>query len=277
MNFVKMQGLGNDFILVRAEEVPADAAEQAQRLCDRHFGIGADGLVYIVPSKRADVMMRIFNADGSEAEQCGNAIRCVAKCVWDRSERSGTEMTVETKGAGVQRVTVFPEDGRVRRVRVDMGEPVLRGADVPTTIDAPAVVDRDIDAGGRTFRFTAVSMGNPHCVIEVEDAQAFDTRSWGPKLETHPWFPRKTNVEFMTIESRDRAVMRVWERGAGETLACGTGACAVLVAGVLLGKMNRRGIVALAGGDLEIEWDEASNKVFMTGAAEQVFEGSVRA
>lgn len=275
MDFVKMHGLGNDFIVVRAEEAPANAAELAVRLCDRHFGVGADGLVYILPSAKADARMRIFNADGSEPEQCGNAIRCVAKYVWDRSEKSGTALTIETKGAGVQPVTVEAKDGAAWRVRVDMGEPELRGAAVPTTIDAPAVVERDIEAGGRTFRFTAVSMGNPHCVIEVDDAAAFEVEAYGPLLETHAWFPRRTNVEFVTVESRKKAVMRVWERGAGVTLACGTGACATLVAGVLAGKLDRAATVSLAGGDLEIEWDEASNRVYMTGPAEVAYEGRV--
>jgi len=276
--FVKMHGLGNDFIVVRADEgVPEDAAALAVKLCDRHFGIGADGLVFIVPSEKADCMMRIFNADGSEAEQCGNAIRCVAKYVWDRSVGANDELTIETKGAGAQRVTVYPKDGRVARVRVDMGAPILNGRDIPTTFDAPRVVGETIEADGRSFRFTAVSMGNPHCVIEVEDAVRFETSVWGPKLETHPAFPRRTNVEFVTIESAARATMRVWERGSGETLACGTGACAVLVASVLEGKMERRGTIALKGGELDIEWDEASGRVYMTGPAEEVYEGRVSA
>lgn len=275
MDFVKMHGLGNDFIVVRAKQVPANAEALAIRLCDRHFGIGADGLVFVVPSDRADAAMRIFNPDGSEPEQCGNAIRCVAKYIWDRTGRPETELTIETKGAGVQKVTVYPEGGRVRKVRVDMGEPILSGAEIPTTLEGPQVVGHTIDAGGRSFRFTAVSMGNPHCVVEVDDAAEFETAVWGPKLESHPAFPRKTNVEFITVESQGRARMRVWERGTGETLACGTGACAVLVASALEGKMDRSGIVSLKGGDLWIEWDEASNRVYMTGEAEEVFEGRV--
>ncbi|MCI3921522.1 diaminopimelate epimerase [Paenibacillus sp. TRM 82003] len=275
MDFVKMHGLGNDFLVVRAAEVPADAADMAVRLCDRHFGVGADGLVFIVPSAKADAMMRIFNADGTEPEQCGNAIRCVAKYVWDRSDKSGLSLTIETKGAGVQPVTVAAQDGAAVRVRVDMGEPTLNGLAVPTTIDEERVVGKEIEAGGRTFRFTAVSMGNPHCVIEVDDAASFAVESFGPLLEKHATFPRKTNVEFVSIESRGRAVMRVWERGAGVTLACGTGACATLVSGVLAGKMDRVGTVSLAGGDLEIEWDEATNRVYMTGPAVQVYEGRV--
>lgn len=274
MNFVKMHGLGNDFVVVHIQEdVPANASELAIRLCDRHFGVGADGLVYITPSAKANVAMRIFNADGSEAEQCGNAVRCVAKYVWDRELVSGSDIAIETKGAGVQRVAVEAEGGRAVRVKVDMGEPILEGLRIPTTLPDPLLVRRPIEAGGRSFQFTGVSMGNPHCVIEVADAASFEVDVWGPKLERHPWFPNRTNVEFITVESRDRAVMRVWERGAGQTLACGTGACAVLVASVLDGKMDREATIELAGGELRIEWDEATNRVWMTGAAEEVYEG----
>ncbi|WP_199617821.1 diaminopimelate epimerase [Paenibacillus alkalitolerans] len=275
MNFVKMHGLGNDFIVCEEREAPENASELAVRLCDRHFGIGADGLVYILPSEAADAKMRIFNADGTEAEQCGNAVRCVAKYVWERNPGNGGDgqLTIETKGAGVQSVRVFTEAGKAVRVRVDMGKPVLTGLDIPTTIAADQVVNRTLEIGGHRFLFTAVSMGNPHCVIPVDDAAAFDVNYWGPKLERHEWFPNRTNVEFVTVERPDRAVMRVWERGAGQTLACGTGACAVLVAGVLGGTMARSGTVSLAGGDLHIEWDEETGRVFMTGEAEEVYKG----
>ena len=276
MEFVKMHGLGNDFIVVAGErELPADAPERAVRLCDRHFGIGADGLVYILPSERADVRMRILNPDGSEAEQCGNAIRCVAKYVYDRGLAARSLVTVETLGAGVQRLEITAEGGRAVKVKVDMGEPVLRGLDVPTTIDRTPVVGHPIEADGRTFHFTAVSMGNPHCVIFVDDAASFDLCRWGPLIERHPLFPRKTNVEFVTVVSRSRAVMRVWERGAGPTLACGTGACATLVASVLGGLTDRKAVVSLAGGDLFIEWSEEDNRVYMTGPAEEVFAGTL--
>lgn len=273
MEFVKMHGLGNDFIVVSAKEAPENAGELAVRLCSRHFGIGADGLVCILPSESANAMMRIFNADGSEAEQCGNAVRCVAKHVRENGWAEGDQLTIETKGAGVQNVRVFTKNGKVARVRVDMGAPVLNGLDIPTTIDANPVMNRMIETDGRRFSFTAVSMGNPHCVIPVEDAASFDVGGWGPKLEKHEWFPKKTNVEFVTVKAPDHALMRVWERGAGQTLACGTGACAVLVAGVLNGTMARSGTVSLAGGDLYIEWEEQSGRVFMTGPAEEVFRG----
>lgn len=277
MDFVKLHGLGNDFIVVRAERLPDDAAASAVRLCDRNFGIGADGLVFVLPSAKADFMMRIMNADGSEAEQCGNAIRCVAKYVYDRGlvDTNKTTLTIETIGAGVQNLQVSVSGGKVTTVRVDMGEPVLDGLKVPTTIAASPVLNHPIAVGGREFRFTAVSMGNPHCVIFVEDAVRFDLHEWGPKLETHQLFPRKTNVEFVTVQAPDRVDMRVWERGAGPTLACGTGACATLVACVLGGRTGRTATVSLKGGDLLIEWNEADNRVYMTGPAEQVFTGVV--
>jgi len=271
-----MHGLGNDFIVVAGErELPADASELAVRLCDRHFGVGADGLVYILPSERADFRMRIMNSDGSEAEQCGNAIRCVAKYVYDRGLIARDSVTIETLGAGVQRLQITAEGGKAVRVRVDMGEPILDGLAVPTTIDASPVIGHPIEADGREFRFTAVSMGNPHCVIFVEDAASFDLHRWGPPLETHPLFPRKTNVEFVTVKSRLHVVMRVWERGAGPTLACGTGACATLVASVLGGLTDRTATVSLAGGDLVIEWSEEDNHVYMTGPAAEVFSGTL--
>ncbi|SCW39666.1 diaminopimelate epimerase [Paenibacillus tianmuensis] len=278
MNFTKMQGLGNDFIVLHGhKELPADASEQAIRLCDRHFGIGADGLVYLLPSAKADYMMRIINSDGSEAEQCGNAIRCAAKYIYDHElvPRDKTELTIETIGAGALAVQLTVEEGRVAAVRVDMGAPVLNGLEIPTTIDEPQVIGYPVTVDGREFRFTAVSMGNPHCVIFVEDAVGVDLYAWGPKLETHALFPRKMNVEFATVQRRDYADMRVWERGAGPTLACGTGACATLVAGVLTGQMDREAVISLKGGDLRIEWNESDNRVYMTGPAEIVFKGTL--
>lgn len=278
MHFTKMNGLGNDFIVIAGlTKLPDNAAELAVKLCNRFFGIGADGLVYILPSAKADYMMRIINSDGSEAEQCGNAIRCAAKYVYDRGmvDKNRTELTIETIGAGAQLVQLFTENGKVSQVRVDMGEPVLEGLKVPTTVDANPVLNHAVSVDGREFRFTAVSMGNPHCVIFVDDAVNFDLAAWGPKLETHPIFPRKTNVEFVTVRDRDFADMRVWERGAGPTLACGTGACATLVASVLNGYTGRKATVSLKGGDLLIEWSEADNRVYMTGPAAEVFEGTV--
>lgn len=276
MNFTKMHGLGNDFIVVAGErELPADADQRAIQLCNRFFSIGADGIVYILPSDNADFKMRIMNSDGSEAEQCGNAIRCVSKYVYDHKLIDKTEITVETLGAGVQKVQLNVQDGKVRTVRVDMGQPILNGLQVPTTVDEAKVINYPIEVDGHEFRFTAVSMGNPHCVIYVEDAVNFDLATWGPKLEVHPMFPRKINVEFVTVKNRAYTDMRVWERGAGPTLACGTGACATLVSSVLNGLTDREATVSLKGGELFIEWNEADNHVYMTGPAEEVFTGTV--
>jgi diaminopimelate epimerase len=276
MNFTKMHGLGNDFIVVAGEkELPSGVAQMAIELCSRNFGIGADGLVFILPSEQADFKMRIINSDGSEAEQCGNAIRCVSKYVYDHGMIDKKEITIETIGAGVQNVQLHVEADKVASVRVDMGEPILKGLQVPTSIDRNPVIDYPIEVAGQEFRFTAVSMGNPHCIIYVDDAVNFDLAAWGPKLESHRLFPRKTNVEFVTVKSRDYADMRVWERGAGPTLACGTGACATLVSSVLNGYTDRQATVSLKGGDLLIEWDEADNHVYMTGPAVEVFTGSL--
>lgn len=271
-----MHGLGNDFIVVAGEaQLPENAPQLAIELCNRFFGIGADGLVYILPSQKADFMMRIMNSDGSEAEQCGNAIRCVAKYLYDHGLVEKENVTIETIGAGAQKVQLTVENGKVQAVRVDMGEPILKGTQVPTTVDLDVVKDYPIEVDGRQFRFTAVSMGNPHCVIYVEDAVGFDLHTWGPKLETHPMFPKKINVEFATVKSREYTDMRVWERGAGPTLACGTGACATLVSSVLNGLTERTATVSLKGGDLLIEWNEQDNHVYMTGPAEEVYKGRI--
>ncbi|OAS14949.1 diaminopimelate epimerase [Paenibacillus oryzisoli] len=276
MDFTKMHGLGNDFIVVSGEkELPAGADQLAIQLCNRFFSIGADGVVFILPSEKADFQMRIINSDGSEAEQCGNAIRCVSKYVYDHKLIDATEITIETIGAGVQKVQVHVQDGKVLTARVDMGEPILQGLQVPTTVDADKVIDYPIEVDGKSFRFTAVSMGNPHCVIYVEDAVNFDLATWGPKLEAHPMFPRKINVEFATVRDRTYTDMRVWERGAGPTLACGTGACATLVSSVLNGLSDREATVSLKGGDLFIEWLEEDNHVYMTGPAQEVFTGKL--
>jgi diaminopimelate epimerase len=276
MEFTKMHGLGNDFIVVAGEKaLPENAGDLAVQLCNRFFGIGADGLVYILPSEAADFRMRIINSDGSEAEQCGNAIRCVAKYVYDNGLTDKTELTIETLGAGVQPVQLVVQNGKTETVTVDMGAPILNGLDVPTTIDESPVVGHSVVVDGREFTFTAVSMGNPHCVIYVDDAVGFDLAAWGPKLEKHPLFPRKINVEFAKVNSRSQVDMRVWERGAGPTLACGTGACATLVSSVLNGLTDRKATISLAGGDLLIDWNEQNNRVYMTGPAAVVFTGTI--
>lgn len=276
MEFTKMHGLGNDFIVVAGgQALPDNAAELAVQLCNRFFGIGADGLVYILPSEKADFRMRIINSDGSEAEQCGNAIRCVAKYVYDNGLTDRTDITIETLGAGVQPVKLEIREGVAATATVDMGAPILDGLTIPTTIDANPVIGGKLEVAGREFAFTAVSMGNPHAVIYVDDAVNFDLAAWGPLIEKHPLFPRKVNVEFATVKSDDRVDMRVWERGAGPTLACGTGACATLVASVLNGHTGRKATISLAGGDLHIEWSEENNRIYMTGPAAKVFTGTV--
>ncbi|MCK8486128.1 diaminopimelate epimerase [Paenibacillus sp. MBLB2552] len=276
MEFTKMHGLGNDFLVFYGEQqLPDNVSELAIQWCDRYFGVGGDGLVFILPSEKADFRMRIINSDGTEAEQCGNAIRCVSKYLYDHRLVEKTDVTIETLGAGVQQVTLQVEDGAVKTVRVDMGEPILDGLAVPTTLDQQPVLSQPIETSGREFTFTAVSMGNPHCVIYVDDAPNFDLATWGPKLEVHPFFPRKINVEFATVTNRQRVEMRVWERGAGPTLACGTGACATLVSSVLNGLTDRAAWIGLKGGDLFIEWDERDNHVYMTGPAEEVYKGNI--
>jgi len=274
MEFTKMHGLGNDFIVVYGEqELPDNASELAIQLCDRWFGVGADGLVYILPSKNADFRMRIINSDGTEAEQCGNAIRCVSKYVYDNRLIDREQLAIETLGAGVQKVQLMIENGKVEKVRVDMGEPILNGLQIPTLIDAQQVVEQPIDVQGQRFSFTAVSMGNPHCIIPVADAATFDYSVVGPLLEKHELFPKKINVEFITVYNRNHIEMRVWERGVGPTLACGTGACATLVASVLRGAADREATISLQGGDLYIEWNSSDNHVYMTGSAQEVYRG----
>ncbi|WP_044479184.1 diaminopimelate epimerase [Paenibacillus antibioticophila] len=276
MEFTKMHGLGNDFLVFYGlNELPANVSELAIQWCNRFFGAGGDGLVFILPSERADFKMRIINSDGTEAEQCGNAIRCVSKYVYDHGYTDRSQITIETLGAGVQQVTLNVVEGAVSTVTVDMGEPILDGRAVPTTLSGKPVLDEPIEAAGREFRFTAVSMGNPHCVIYVDDAPSFEVLEWGPRLETHPYFPRKVNVEFASVTARDRVEMRVWERGAGSTLACGTGACATLVSSVLNGHTDRAAWIGLKGGDLYIEWNEQNNHVYMTGPAEAVYQGRI--
>ncbi len=273
MNFTKMHGLGNDYIYVNgfSEEVK-NPEELAVEISDRHFGIGGDGLVLILPSKIADFRMRMFNADGSEAEMCGNAIRCVGKYVYDRHLTDKKVITVETL-AGIKVLDLKVEDGVVKLVTVDMGEPILQPELIPVVAEENPVMQLDIEAKDRTFDFTCVSMGNPHAITYVEATEDFPVDYYGPEIEVHPLFPKKTNVEFVQVINRKEINMRVWERGSGETLACGTGACATLVACVLNERTDREAILHLLGGDLQIKWDSETNHVFMTGPAETVFNG----
>lgn len=273
MKFTKMQGAGNDYVYVNAMNgCPDDPAALAVKVSDRHFGIGSDGLVLIMPSATCDFAMRMFNADGSEAEMCGNASRCIGKYVYDRGLTDKTELTLETK-AGVRQLSLSVVQGKVDTVRVDMGMPRLKPADIPVLCNGDACIARPLEVGGETFLATCVSMGNPHAVIFLDDLAARDLHALGRAIETHGAFPRRTNVEFVRVLSPDLLQMRVWERGAGETLACGTGACASLVAAVLNGRSRRRATLRLAGGDLLVEWDDATQHVYMTGGAVTVFDG----
>ena len=275
LNFTKMHGAGNDYVYVDCfnNPTPEDPASLAIQVADRNMGIGGDGLILICPSEVADARMRMFNADGSEAEMCGNGLRCVAKYVYDHGIAVKDDLNLET-GAGVLAVALTVADGKVATVKVDMGEPILKPADVPTTFEGvePAV-NVPLEVDGQTFEVTCVSMGNPHCIIYVDEATDDLVHRIGPKIETDPRFPAKTNVEFIEVISSNEVKQRTWERGSGETLACGTGASAVCVAGVLTGKTDRKLTNHLLGGTLVLEWVEATNHVFMDGPATEVFSG----
>jgi diaminopimelate epimerase len=272
MRFTKMQGCGNDYIYADcfAQSPPRDAAALSRVISDRHFGVGADGLILICPSERADARMRMFNADGSEAEMCGNGVRCVAKYVYDHGIAKKPVLTIET-GRGVLTLEVQAKGGKVEQVRVDMGEPILQAQRIPTTLAGDPPIN--VPLPGFDLRVTCVSMGNPHCVTFVDEITDAQVLGIGPKVEVAPQFPRKTNVEFVRVNNANDITMRVWERGSGETLACGTGACAVCVAGVLAGKTGRQIVAHLRGGDLQLHWSEQDNHVYMTGPAVEVFSG----
>jgi diaminopimelate epimerase len=272
--FTKMQGCGNDYVYVDGfHHRVEDPVRLAKEVSDRRFGVGSDGLILILPSDKADVRMRMWNADGSESEMCGNGIRCVAKYAYERGlAPKKARLTAET-GAGVLGLDLHVKDGAVEAVTVDMGAPRLERAEVPMLGAPGRVVDEELRAGGRAFRVTAVSMGNPHCVTFVDDVASFPVERYGPLIENHASFPRRTNVEFVEVRSRSEVVQRTWERGAGETWACGTGASAVCVAGVLTGRTDRRVLVHLRGGDLVVEWPEGGS-VRKTGPAVVVFDGT---
>jgi diaminopimelate epimerase len=273
MQFIKMHGIGNDYVYIDCfrETVP-EPEKLAVRVSDRHFGVGGDGLILILPSDRADVRMRIFNADGSEAQMCGNGIRCLAKYVYEAGIHRKPEIAVETL-AGVLPLQLITADGTVEQVRVDMGVPRLRRQDIPMRGEGERVVGEQLTAGDREFVVTCLSMGNPHCVIYVEDVAQYPVTHYGPLLERHARFPQRTNVEWVECLNRQEIRQRTWERGSGETLACGTGACAATVASVLNGKTDRTVTVHLCGGDLEIDW-AADEHVYMTGPAVEVFRGN---
>lgn len=274
MRITKMQGCGNDYVYVDCfrQPLPADPAALSRTISDRHFGVGGDGLILICPSDKADGRMRMFNADGSESEMCGNGIRCVAKFMHDHGLARKPVLTIET-GRGVLTLELELSGGKVNRVRVDMGEPILQGDRIPTTLPGNPPREVPLVIGDTTLRVTCVSMGNPHCVTFVEEPTDALVLGIGPQVEKHAVFPRRTNVEFVRVNRPDDITMRVWERGSGETLACGTGACAVAVAGVLTERTRRRITAHLTGGDLELFWSDKDNHVYMTGPAVEVFSG----
>lgn len=275
MKFTKMQGLGNDYVYVNCfEEKIENPPAVARYVSDRHFGIGSDGLIMINPSEVADFEMEMYNADGSRGEMCGNGIRCVAKYVYDYGLTDKTQISVETLG-GIKYLDLTVEDGKVVFVKVDMGKPELKSDLIPIISENEKVIDEPIEVDGQVYHMTGVSMGNPHTVIYVDDVKNLDLEKIGPKFENHERFPKRINTEFVHCIDRNTVEMRVWERGSGETLACGTGACAVAVASILNNLTDTRVTVKLLGGDLQIEWDQKKNHVFMTGPAKVVFDGVI--
>ncbi|MCU0846652.1 MAG: diaminopimelate epimerase [Spirochaetes bacterium] len=274
LKFTKMQGTGNDYIFLNAAAAGVKNPEKLTReICDRHYGVGADGLILIMKSAGADFRMRIFNADGSEAEMCGNGIRCFAKYVYDHGMTDKKNITIETL-SGLKRLELFTKNKKVSTVRVDMGEPILQRERIPMIGEPGMVIDEILSLDdGIKFNITSLSMGNPHVVIFVEDIENFPVSKYGPVLENHSLFPQRTNVEFVRIVNENEIVQRTWERGSGETLSCGTGASAATTACILNKKTGRNLLVHLKGGDLQTEWNESDNRIYLTGPAVEVFEG----
>lgn len=275
MKFTKMHGCGNDYVYVNCfKEQVADPSQLAIQVSDRHFGIGSDGLILICPSEQADFRMRMFNADGSEGKMCGNGVRCIAKYVYDYGLTDKTRISIETKG-GIKYLELHVEDGKVQTVKVDMGEPILNAKEIPVHWKAEKMIGEKVTIDGQEYEMTCVSMGNPHAVVWVEDTASLPLEKIGPVFETHPMFPERVNTEFVQILNKKEVNMRVWERGSGETLACGTGACATAVACILNGKTEEEVVIHLLGGDLKIQYDKKTNHVFMTGPATTVFDGEI--
>lgn len=276
MRFTKMHGIGNDYVYVNCLEENIKNPEQAAKfVSDRHFGIGSDGLILIKPSSGADFLMEMYNSDGSRGKMCGNGIRCVAKYVYDYGLTDKTRISVDTS-AGVKSLELHVWDGKVNEVKVDMGEPDLTARNIPVITDGETAINAPITAGGQSYRMTCVSMGNPHCVIFMDEAvSGLDLMKLGPDFEMHARFPERINTEFIHVADPQTLLMRVWERGSGETLACGTGACAAAVAAILNGYTQHEVTVKLLGGDLLIEWNKENNHVFMTGGAQTVFDGEI--
>ncbi len=276
MKFTKMQGCGNDYVYINGmSETVENKAEKVPMLSDRHFGIGGDGVIFINAGKKADFEMEMYNADGSRSQMCGNGIRCVGKFVYDKGLTDKKEITVESFGAVKYLTLSVGDDNKVTKVKVDMDEPELKAASVPVICESEQAVMEPIEINGKKYEMTCVSMGNPHAVIFVDEIT--DDMVWvdGKALEVHPCFPERANIEFVQIINRNHIKMRVWERGSGETYACGTGSCACVVAGVLNGLTDNQVTVSLLGGDLEIEWNRENNRVYMTGPAVTVFEGEI--
>ena len=275
MRFTKMQGLGNDYVYVNCfEETVEHPSSLAKMVSDRHFGIGSDGLILIRPSTNADFFMEMFNADGTRSEMCGNGIRCVGKYVYDHGLTGQTEITVNTL-AGVKHLALHVQEGKVQSVTVDMGEPQLVADLIPVQASRSPVIAEPIEVAGVRYEMTCVSMGNPHAVVFVDDTAGVPVEQIGPGFEFHPRFPKRVNAEFIQVLDRSEVNMRVWERGTGETLACGTGACASTVACILNGLTDDEITLHLLGGDLRVKWERATNHVFMTGPAATVFEGDI--
>lgn len=277
MKFTKMQGCGNDYVYVNCMDKLIDnPGKVSQYISDRHFGIGSDGLILICPSDVADFRMAMYNADGSEGKMCGNGARCIAKYVYEYGLTDKKQISLETRG-GIKYLDMDIEDGKVRLVKVDMGAPVLKPAEIPVKADSSmdSFINQPLDINGKTFMVTCLSMGNPHAVVFIDDTKNLDIRKYGPVFEKHPVFPEQVNTEFVQVINRNEINMRVWERGSGETLACGTGTCASVVACVLNGKTDEKVTVHLLGGDLLIEYNKDNGTVWMTGPAEVVFDGEI--
>ena len=277
MKFTKMQGCGNDYVYINGFEEKIEQEKKpdlVRYLSERHFGIGSDGVIFINPSEIADFEMEMYNADGSRSEMCGNGIRCVAKYVFDKKMVDRNEFTIESFGK-IKDITIIEEAGTAKLIKVGMGSPQLRTEEIPAVYDADTIIAKPIDVDGTIWEGTCVSMGNPHVVLFVDDVKTLDLEAIGPKFENHPMFPNRTNTEFVKVIDENTVEMRVWERGTGETLACGTGCCATAVACVLNNKTKDKVLVKVLGGEILVEWDKENNEVYMTGPGEFVFEGEI--
>ena len=275
MKFTKMHGCGNDYVYVNCfEETVENPADVARFVSDRHYGIGSDGLILICPSEIADFRMAMYNLDGSEGKMCGNGVRCIAKYVYDHHLTDKTQISLETLG-GIKYLDLNIKDGKVETVKVDMGEPILKPEEIPVKLSKDVVIDEPVEVDGKVWNMTCISMGNPHAVVFVDDTKSLDLEAMGPSFENHAIFPEQVNTEFVHVIDRKTVDMRVWERGSGETFACGTGACATAFACILNGKTDDQVLVHLVGGDLLIEYDRETNHIFMTGPATEVFSGEI--